>query len=437
MTEDVPAANRTPLVGAPADPFSVGAAALEPDSGPPTMPRRLWVLYPLATLSLAVAFGAALQVLLARQVSAFSGGSSDDAGTLGVVVSIAAVFGLVAAPLLGLLSDRARAPFLGRRNFWVLTFAVLGAAGLVVTGLSPSTLVLGIVWAIAIWPLNGYQAMMTAVLPERVPVRVRGTMSGISGFSGLAGTFIGVAVAGLTASPVVAYVAIAVQLVVLGGTFAFFTRDLPSSARSSGRGAGAARLPSFRTQADYWWTFLGRFCTFFGYFMGTGMLLYVLRDFIGVGDGSTTAAAAAIVQVSGTGIVFTMIAALLGGVIADKVGRVKVFVVAASLLFVPGALVPLFVPTFTGLLVGMSIVGFGFGAYLSVDQVLITRVIPDIENAGRDLGIMSVTQGAPQVITPLLGGIVIANLGYPPLFVAMALFSVLGAVSVLFVRRVR
>jgi MFS family permease len=429
-----------PVLSEPSPSGDAAPAALDPNAGPATMPKRLWVLYPLGLMSLSIVWGAALQVLLARQVAAFGSGGPDDAGTLGVVVSFAAIIGLVAGPVLGLASDRTRVRFLGRRNIWILGSAVVGAIALLVTGLAPNALVLGIVWAIAIWPLTGYQTAMAAVLPERVPVRVRGTMSGLSGTLGLLGTFIGVAIGGLTGTPMVAYMAVAAQLVVVGAVFAFFTKDLSLDAletldRSKPR--TKSKLPSLRTERDFWLTFVGRFLTFFGYFIVQGMMLFLLRDYIVVGDGSTDAASAAIVQVSGISILFTMVAAIAGGILADKVGRLKVFVVASSLLFVPAAIIPLAMPNFTGILIGMSVAGLAFGAYLAVDQALISRVLPNLDDAGRDIGVISVANGAPQIITPVLGGLLISTVGYPSLFVVMMVFTVVGAIAVMFIKRVR
>lgn len=405
------------------------------DPGPATMPRRLWVLYPVALASLSVVWGAVLQVLLARQVLDFTSGRAA-ASVLGIVVSVAAVTGLLASPIMGLLSDRTRTRFLGRRNLWILGSSVVGAAALIVTATSPSTVVLCIVWAVAIWPLNAYQAVMTAILPERVPMRVRGTMSGLAGTSGLVGTFIGVAVAGLAASPIVGYGIVAAQLLAVGAVFAFCTRDVEvTSTRRPAR--ESLRVPHPRQHPNFWWAFVGRFLTFFAYFIVNGMLLFILRDYIHVGDGSTEAASTAIVQVSGISTLFIMVASLFGGVLADKLGRLKLFVVASSLLFIPGAIVLLVVPTFAGILVGMSIAGLGFGMFLAVDQALFARVIPSLDDAGRDLGILAIANGAPQIITPVLAGALIAGLGYTPLFVLMIVFSVLGAVAVMLIKGVR
>ncbi|BDV32275.1 MFS transporter [Microbacterium terricola] len=435
--------NTVPAIGTPEAALASPALASptsDPNTGPATMPKRLWILYPLGLLSLSIVWGSVLQVLLARQVAAFGSGGPDDAGTLGVVVSFAAIVGLVAGPVLGFASDRTRVRFLGRRNIWILGTALVGAVALIITGLSPNALVLGIVWAIAIWPLTGYQTAMAAVLPERIPVRVRGTMSGLSGTLGLLGTFIGVAVGGLVTDPLIAYGVVAAQLVIIGAVFAFFTKDLSAEAlRALDASAPKVRskLPSLRTERDFWLTFVGRFLTFFGYFIVQGMMLFLLRDYIKFGDGSTDAASAAIVQVSGISILFTMVAAILGGVLADRVGRLKIFVVVSSLMFVPAALIPLLMPDFTGILIGMSVAGLAFGAYLAVDQALISRVLPNLDDAGRDIGMISVANGAPQIITPVLGGLLISTVGYPSLFVVMMAFTIIGAIAVMFIKRVR
>ena len=435
MTNDAAQADPSPTpLPFPGEPEP---AAQRSEREPQQMSRWLWFAYPLANAAIAVAWGAALQQLLARQVAAFTDDApSTSAGVLGLVVSAAAVFGLIAAPVLGTLSDRTRVRFLGRRNSWILGSALVSAVALVATALAPDALTLGIIWCLAVWPLNGFQATIGAVLPERVPVRVRGTMSGIAGTVGLLGTFVGVAIgsAGVSPAPLVGYVAAAAVLVVVGALFAFTTKDVPAPQRTVDR--PKVPLPTFRTQPDFWWAFIGRFLTFFGYFLVTGMLVFILRDYIQVGDGSTAAASSAVVLVSGLSTLFIMVASFLGGFLADRFKRLKLFVVVSSLVFVPGAIIAMVVPTLGGLTVAMCVAGLGFGSYLAVDQALISRVISDVEVAGRDLGIFSVANAAPQIVTPVLGGALLTGLGAPSLFVGVIVFSVLGAVAILRIKRV-
>ena len=415
-------------------------ALLKPSEGPQRMSRWLWVIYPLALISVNVVWGGVLQVMLGRQVAELLGETTAAAGVLGLVISAGAISSLVAQPLLGLLSDKTSSRFLGRRNIWILGSAIAATIALLVTASSPSPVVLAITWAIAMWPLSGLQAALTAVLPERVPVRNRGTMSGLVGASSILGAFGGIAIAGLTTSLFVGYVGIAAVMLVFGTIFALTTKDyvpsLAGSGASKAERRAASRFPSFRSAPDFWWTFVGRFLIVFGYNFMSGMQLYILADDIGVG--TVTEAAAVLVAVQGVSTLALLVFSIVGGWLSDRFGRVRVFVALSSLLFAPGALVYLLAPTLTGAFVASGILGVAFGVYLAVDQALITRVLPNMNNAARDLGVMNVANAGPQVIAPALAGALVAATGlYQPLFIVTIVAVILGAISVRFIKGVR
>lgn len=424
----------------------IPGAAIVPDAvldrsvGPERMSRWLWFIYPVAMISISVVWGGVLQVMLGRQVAQLVGDPTAAAGSLGLVISIGAISSLFAQPLLGILSDKTRTRFLGRRNVWILGSAIVATIALIITASSTSTLVLAITWGIAMWPLSGLQAALTAVLPERVPVRNRGTMSGIVGAASIVGAFGGVAIAGLTDSIFVAYVGIAAVMLVIGVIFALTTKDFvpPLATRHASKAErrAAAKWPTFRSAPDFWWTFIGRFLIIFGYSFMTGMQLYILADYIGVG--TVSEAAGVLVAVQGVSTIALLIFSVVGGWLSDRFGRVRIFVALSSLLFAPAALVYLIAPTLTGAFIGSAILGVAFGTYLAVDQVLITRVIPNMNNAARDLGVMNVANAGPQVIAPAIAGAVVASTGlYQPLFFVTIVAVILGSISVRFIKGVR
>ena len=131
------------------------------------------------------------------------------------------------------------------------------------------------------------------------------------------------------------------------------------------------------------------------------------------------------------------LAAVIGGVLVDKFGRIKPFVIGSSLLFVPGALVLALYPTLPGAFIGFTIIGLAFGSYISVDGVLMTRVIPNKANAGRDLGLLNVSGSVGSIVAPVLAGALVASTGYGFVFLLVILASALAAGSVMFIRSVR
>jgi len=408
------------------------------DPGPQAMSRWLWVAYPLAFIGVSAVWGGVVQVLLGTQVATMVGPDNAPA-TLGIVSAVAAVSSVLSQPVMGLLNDRTRSRF-GRRNIWVLGASIVSAGALLGTAVSPSVPVLAVVWALAIWPLNALQGALGAVLPERIPVRLRGSVSGLLGAASFGGSFIGIAIAGLSGNVFVGYAGIAVVVLATAVLFAFTTEDYTPPARRTGplRARRGAIAPGFRAAPDYWWTFAGRFSMIFGASLVAGFQLYILQNYIGVGDGSLGAAATALVGLSGISALTTIVFALLGGWISDRFERLRIFVGLSTLMFIPVALVYLFVPTYQGAVIASVITGVGYGTYLAVDQALISRVLPSNENAARDLGIMNIANAGPQILAPVLGGLLVTVTGdYRTLFVVMIVAVIVSSVFVTFVRSVR
>ncbi|NQX03185.1 MFS transporter [Rathayibacter sp. VKM Ac-2856] len=402
------------------------------------MSRWLWVAYPLAFIGVSAVWGGVVQVLLGTQVATMVGPDNAPA-TLGIVSAVAAVSSVLSQPVMGLLNDRTRSRF-GRRNIWVLGASIVSAGALLGTAVSPSVPVLAVVWALAIWPLNALQGALGAVLPERIPVRLRGSVSGLLGAASFGGSFIGIAIAGLSGNVFVGYAGIAVVVLATAVLFAFTTEDYTPPARRTGplRPRRGAIAPGFRAAPDYWWTFAGRFSMIFGASLVAGFQLYILQNYIGVGDGSLGAAATALVGLSGISALTTIVFALLGGWISDRFERLRIFVGLSTLMFIPVALVYLFVPTYQGAVIASVITGVGYGTYLAVDQALISRVLPSNENAARDLGIMNIANAGPQILAPVLGGLLVTVTGdYRTLFVVMIVAVIVSSVFVTFVRSVR
>ncbi|MEU7828623.1 MFS transporter [Nonomuraea sp. NPDC049129] len=422
-------------------PHASDAPTPPPAGDPPAPGRWLWVIYPLAMVAMNAVWGGVMQVLLGKQIAAIVPEQAASAAALGMALSVSAVSSVISQPIAGMLSDRTRTRFLGRRNVWIFGAGIVGALGLVAMSQLTSTTAIAITWAVMMWPLNATQASLTAVLPERVPQRLRGSMSGVLGAAGLVGGYAGVALAGLSQGLFMGYLLVAGLFLLLTQIFALTTKDRPApepQARTTPKHkdkAGHAML-SLRGAPDYWWAFTGRFLMIFGYFSVSSFQLYILRDHIGLGD--IDRAATTLVAISGLSTLLSLVFALVGGWISDKAGRLRLFVGLSSLMFVPAGLVYLLVPTLTGAWVATAVSGAAFGVYMAVDQALITRVLPGVGNAGRDLGIMNIANAGPQIIAPSIAGAVVGATGdYQLVFVMLIVCTALAALSVRFIKGVR
>jgi MFS family permease len=89
--------------------------------------------------------------------------------------------------------------------------------------------------------------------------------------------------------------------------------------------------------------------------------------------------------------------------------------------------------------------GLGYGVYMSVDWALSIDALPSLEHAGKDLGLWDASVTLPAIIAPLFGSLLInigahfgrLELGYRMVFTAAAIFLVVAAICVLFVREKR
>jgi MFS family permease len=114
------------------------------------------------------------------------------------------------------------------------------------------------------------------------------------------------------------------------------------------------------------------------------------------------------------------------------------FVAVASVLQGIAAVLLVIWPSFGTTLVAGAFLGAGYGAFLSVDQALVTQVLPDAETRAKDLGIMNIGTNVPQAIAPVIAALVIDQLGgYRVLFAFAGIFTFLGAMSVYRIKSIR
>ena len=77
---------------------------------------------------------------------------------------------------------------------------------------------------------------------------------------------------------------------------------------------------------------------------------------------------------------------------------------------------------------------------MSIDLALASQVLPNKKDAAKDLGVMNIANALPQSVAPLIAPIFLAINGphnYSSLFMAAALFTLIGAGVIQPVRKVR
>ena len=359
---------------------------------------------------------------------------------LGLVGAVAAVAAVVTQPIWGMLSDRTRSR-LGRRVPWILG----GVIGLTLAFLGLATV--GSVAMIVVFAalVSLFYSMITgplsAIVPDRTPVARRGVFSALGSLGIFVGGLLGVIVASQFVSTIALGLVVMAALALVGGVpFALALRDrrFEEIGAPDERTSWAETLKGFfvdpRKHPDFFWAFVARLVLIIGYWSIVSFQLYILDDYIGLGlDGANKVFPIA-TGILALGIIVALVPA---GVLSDRIGRRKPFVIVASVIVAISAVIPIFAPTVTGALVAVALGGVGFGIYLAVDQALMTQVLPNSTDAGKDLGVLNIAQAGGQVIAPLIASVVIGLAGYPVLYGFAAVMAVLAAVAILPIKSVR
>ncbi|MFJ3766424.1 MFS transporter [Streptomyces sp. NPDC090082] len=400
----------------------------------PTVPVKAgWTAsLSLATLAVFMAFMTPIQILLPLQLEHID--PHDKNTALSLVTGLGALVAVLANPLAGAWSDRTTSRF-GRRRPWIVGGALVGAVGLVATASQHTVAGVAVGWCLAQLGLNAMLAGVTTPIADRVPLGQRAVVSGWTGLMQSVGLVLGALITTLLVTGVGAgYVTLALLTVALALPFALRQTEpvLPRELRPAFDGRAFARSfwVSPRRHPDFGWAWLTRFLINLGNALGTLYLFYFLADAVRYGD-------------PGTGVliltvVYTLCAALTAvpvGVLSDRAGRRKGFVVLCSLVMAAAALLLALVHTWPSALAAAAVLGGGYGIYLAVDQALVTQVLPAAADRAKDLGVINIANSGPQVLAPALAAPVIAHLGgYTGLYAVAALVILAGG---LLVHRIR
>ncbi len=402
---------------------------------------KRWITFiALANLGLYLGYFGPLEVLLPNQVQAIAG-SAHKVAVFGWVAGVGAAVAMISNPVAGALSDRTTSRF-GRRHPWTVGGALGGAAALVL--LAGQHTIAGVIvgWCLAQAGLNAMQASVTAGVPDRVPVAQRGTVSGWIGLPQTLGVVLAVALVTVVVTGNAGYVLIAGLVVACVLPFALTTPDalLPRAGRPAF--AWRAFIRSFwlspRRYPDFAWAWLTRFAVNLGNAMAILYLLYFLRDRIHYSrlfPGHKAEDGLLILILIYT--VAVVVTAVTGGMLSDRSGRRKMPVTVSGLVMaVPAVMLALW-PSWPTAIAAAAIMGLGFGVYLSVDQALVTQVLPSAMARAKDLGIINIANSGPQVLAPAIAAPLVSQLGgYPTLYLTVAAITVLGSAFVWKIRSV-
>ena len=422
--------------------MTIAAAAdapIAPATGQVSSRRLLFWFFPVATAMYAL-FNGIQQVLLPGQIEAID--PAHKIGNLALIMGVSAVtsvFGLLAG---GAVSDRTTGRW-GRRTPSLVAGAVASGIAAVLLGLSSSLTAILVLMASLWFALNYFQGALTAILPDRVPLERRGTASSIIALGVPIGVIAGVNIAAHMERPL-ALAALALFVVAATAGLVLFAPEQPAYAAVVT--PGTPREPLARKIAGFFASFshfdftlvlLARALMFFSIFSVIAYTYFILQDYVGTANLPRHDVKYAVSLMITIQMVACLLSTALSGWIADRLRRPKLLVGISSLGIAAGFAISAFSATWPAMLLMQTSVGFFFGTYMAIDLALASLVLPDPDNEGRDMALLSAAGNLPQMLTPMFAAAVIAQLGYVALFATGALCALGAGIAVFFVRSVR
>ena len=376
---------------------------------------RLGVGFTVSAIACAIPWVALSTVILPRVFEQIDAGSK--VFMLGLVNSSGAFVALIANIVFGTLSDQTRSRF-GKRTPWIVLGGLITGLSIGAIAFTRSEALIVTLWCLAQMGYNMMLAPYVAVMSDRVPDKVRGTISGFYG-AGIAvgqtlGSVVGAAFLTHGASGIFQAWMMGLAIFSLVGIFVVvWPREKSSKFEADGETMSTkAILRNFRPPRhapDFYYALVGRTLMMRGYWMITTYQLYIAQDYIYAGDPHAIDKASAIIATMGViTLVVSLIVAVTAGPNTDRIGRRKLPVALASCLFAVGAAMPLLFRSPMGMYLFAAIAGLGYGVYNAIDQALNVAVLPNPKEAGKDLGILNLANTLSTVIGTMMTSIVVS-----------------------------
>lgn len=376
------------------------------------------------------------------------------AAASGLLVSIGAINGLIVPLFSGALSDRCVSPR-GRRKPYILTGSlifVVGALSMLIAYEEHSLGFFFFGYFILNIGMNISAGAYAGLMPDLVPPDQRGTASGFMGVMTMLGAASGTIIIGQMLER---KLAVAAYLIIIGVLLTLVTitftkvRENPllmcPEKLSWGKYLRSLWIDP-RKYPDFAWVWVTRALVMLGFYSIPHIVLYFLRDAVGV-EKPKAMAGMMIAAVIGGAAISTLVA----GIISDRVGRKRVVYLANTFMGLT-ALGLAFTHNLTAVIAIAVVFGLGYGAYLSVDWALGTDTLPSQTEAGKEMAIWHVAQELPHILAAVLAVSVLSQYkvgengageaiydptGYSMVFGMAAVFVLLGAYFLKNVKGVR
>ena len=406
-------------------------------------PRPWWFVLGimLGQLGIFIALMGPATVSIQIKASQLASSPAEAASITAFAVAPGALAAVIFNALGGRISDRSTSRF-GRRRPWLIIGALGMLVGLALIALAPGAALMAVGWFLAQAAGNLALAAYVASISDQLSPAQYGRASGLVGIAGNLAVMIATWLASvLTGNMIALFLVPGLIGMVLVLVFAFM---LPEPVLRENRLPFNLRelvLTFWRNPVkspDFGLAWGGRFTIILASFMFTTFRVLYMENHLGLEPGDAVRAVATGVTIY---TVTSMVASLLAGWLSDLLGRRKILVAASILIFGLATYLLLHADTVTAFYVVEAIMGLAYGTYIAVDLALVLEVLPDREQAGKDMGVFNIANALPQSLAPAFGGFLLANLGggtdFTALLVAALVAAVIGAVLTMFIRGVK
>jgi MFS family permease len=385
----------------------------------------------------AALLGAAMQAQVARFIA------PTWVGTATAIFSGAgALFSIVSQYAAGRASDKA-----GKRIPFIIAGTLLDIAALFGFAFAPSFSTAVFAFVAVQISFNVAGGPYQALIPDNVPRERHGWASGVMALFRLAGNATGLLLAKAFVKqpgPGVTEAALTHGLLLLAGALAVLllialavtVAGVPEVRMRSEAGTAQAQWPE---RASFVWLVASRSLVSMGLYLILPFFSSFLRFALHVQTYLQTSLTLLLAITA-----CSLAGALPAGLLGDRIPKKTTMFGAFALL--AGASLVLANAQSTAPLIPLAVVlGIGWGAYYAVDWALACNLLPD-GRAGALMAIWNIGASGPQVLSPLIGGIVADRMGmatgdlgsgYRLLFDFVGAYVVLGAIALAFVREKR
>ena len=355
------------------------------------------------------------------------------------------IFAAVSNMVAGALSDGTKSRF-GKRAPWIVGGAFVFMLSMIGASFSQGIPQLLICWMIGQVALNFIVAPMVAWL-DFADDEKKGTASsaygglgmalGNNGFNVIGAMFLGQFRTGFIIFGVIAFIGVLLSVLIVHepSNLDEVTEDKPKVEKEK-QGFSMETIkkvfPTWSVGRDYYLALIGKLFQGVGNFAVTGYILYIMTDFLMLGDQTPSS----IQLLNSIMLAFGILMGFVAGPLSDKFNVLKYPVSFSAIFLAIGAFALFTFRDTTGILIYALCAGLGMGLWNSLDNLLNLRVIPDKNRVAFFLGVYNLGNTVTQAIAPIIAATVISLFGFSSVFFISMAFALIGGLCVLSIKSV-